>query len=206
MKKVIEKQQELINELKHQITSLSLMSKIELGDDVIDYIVKTEYEIDSLNSQNYIPFISEVEEFNEAMGKPNSYTPNIPGEDWQWKFVYDFILEELNEYKEACEKGDLIGVADALGDIMYVLCNGIMLHGMKDKIEDVYQEIQRSNMSKLCETEEIAKQTIIDREKTLGVPCHYEKINNHYVVYRTADRKVQKSINYSKPDLKQFFK
>ena len=49
----------------------------------------------------YVPFVSEVETFNTTMGKPNFYTPNIPEEDWQWEFVYNFIMEELNEYKEA---------------------------------------------------------------------------------------------------------
>ena len=48
----------------------------------------------------YIPFISEVEIFNKTMGKPNTYIPNIPDEQWQWEFVYNFILEELEEYKE----------------------------------------------------------------------------------------------------------
>jgi NTP pyrophosphatase (non-canonical NTP hydrolase) len=155
---------------------------------------------------NYIPFISEVEIFNETMGKPNVYTPNIPEEQWQWEFVYNFILEELNEYKEACEQKDIAGVADALGDIMYVLCNGIILHGMKDKFTDVYNEIQASNMSKVCTTEEIAKQTVEEREKTLGFPCHYEKIKENWIVYRSSDMKVQKSLSYFKPNLKQFFK
>ena len=50
-----------------------------------------------------VPFISEVEEFNATMGKPNNYEPIIPAEK-EWMFVYDFILEELEEYKEACEK------------------------------------------------------------------------------------------------------
>ena len=61
---------------------------------------------------DYVPFVSEVEEFNEAFNKPNKYTPNVPEKE-QWMFVYNFILEELNEYKEACEKGDVVEVLDA---------------------------------------------------------------------------------------------
>lgn len=152
-----------------------------------------------------VPFVDEVEIFNKAMNKPNYYEPNIPTEKWQWEFVYNFILEELNEYKEACENNNIVGVADALGDIMYVLCNGIMLHGMKDKIQDIYQEIQASNMSKLCLTEEIAIDTVLDRERVLGEPCHYEPVDDHWVVYRSKDRKVQKSTTYFKPNLEQFF-
>jgi predicted HAD superfamily Cof-like phosphohydrolase len=152
-----------------------------------------------------VPFVSEVEEFNAAMGKPNTYIPNIPEERWQWEFVYNFIHEELDEYKEACENNDIIGVADALGDIMYVLCNGIMLHGMKDKIQDIYQEIQASNMSKTCKTKDEAIATVYEREQVLGERCHYEQINDHWVVYRISDKKVQKSLSYFKPNLKQFF-
>ena len=66
-----------------------------------------------------VPFVDEVQEFNDTFGKPNNYKPVI-GEKKQWQFVYDFILEELEEYKEACEKGDIIGILDALCDITYV--------------------------------------------------------------------------------------
>ena len=52
---------------------------------------------------NEVPFVSEVEEFNETFGKPNNYEPTIP-EKKEWQFVYDFILEELEEYREACER------------------------------------------------------------------------------------------------------
>lgn len=151
-----------------------------------------------------VPFVDEVEHFNNVMGKPNNYTPLIP-EEKEWKFVYDFILEELNEYKEACENKDIVSVADALGDIMYVLCNGIMLHGIKDKITQVYQEIQSSNMSKVCKTEKEAIETALYRSKELGVETYYEKTNNYWVVYRKSDKKVLKSLSYFPPNLEQFF-
>ena len=152
-----------------------------------------------------VPFVDEVQEFNEMMGKPNNYTPTIPKE-WEWKFVYDFIMEELEEYKEACEKGDIVGILDALCDITYVsLGNGTLLHGLKGKIWKAYQEVQASNMSKSCETESEAKATVARRSEEKGHPCHYEKIGDRYVVYRSSDRKVMKSINYFAPNLKQFF-
>jgi hypothetical protein len=87
---------------------------------------------------NNVPFVDEVELFNATFGKPNNYTPVIP-ERKEWEFVYNFILEELQEYKEACEKGDIVEVLDALCDITYVsLGNGVMLHGLKDKFNDAY--------------------------------------------------------------------
>ena len=135
-------------------------------------------------SKNNVPFINEVEEFNSTMGKPNNYEPTIP-EKKEWQFVYDFILEELEEYKEACEKGDIVEVLDALCDITYVsLGNGAMLHGLKDKE---------------------AQETVEVRSKEQGEACHYEKVGKYYIVYRTRDKKVMKNVNYFRPNLKQFF-
>jgi hypothetical protein len=149
--------------------------------------------------------VDEVELFNATFGKPNNYTPVIP-ERKEWEFVYNFILEELQEYKEACEKGDIVEVLDALCDITYVsLGNGVMLHGLKDKFNDAYAEVQASNMSKACQTEEEAVETVKVRSEQQGEDCHYEKVGDFYIVYRTRDRKVMKSVNYFKPDLKKFF-
>ncbi len=154
---------------------------------------------------NNVPFVDEVELFNTTFGKPNNYTPVIP-ERKEWEFVYNFILEELQEYKEACEKGDIVEVLDALCDITYVsLGNGVMLHGLKDKFNDAYAEVQASNMSKACQTEEEAVETVKVRSEQQGEDCHYEKVGDFYIVYRTRDRKVMKSVNYFKPDLKKFF-
>ena len=151
-----------------------------------------------------VAFIDEVETFNATMGKPNNYTPNIPDEK-EWMFVYNFILEELEEYKEACQQGDIVGVLDALCDITYVsLGNGTMLHGLKGQIKDAYAEVQASNMSKACKTEEEARETVHIRTIEQGMECHYEKQGDYWVVYRTHDRKVMKSINYFRPNLKQF--
>jgi hypothetical protein len=154
---------------------------------------------------NEVPFVSEVETFNATFGKPNNYEPTIP-EKKEWQFVYDFILEELEEYRQACEEGNIVEVLDALCDITYVsLGNGTMLHGLKDKIWPAYQEVQASNMSKSCSTEEEAMETVTIRSKEQDELCHYEKVAERFVVYRTRDRKVMKSINYFRPDLKQFF-
>ena len=153
-----------------------------------------------------VPFVDEVEIFNATFGKPNNYEPTIP-EKKEWQFVYDFIQEELEEYREACERGDIVEVLDALCDIAYVsIGNGTMLHGLKDKIWPAYQEVQASNMSKACKTEEEAIQTVSQRSKEQGEACHFEKVaEGRYIVYRSRDRKVMKSINYFSPDLSKFF-
>jgi predicted HAD superfamily Cof-like phosphohydrolase len=152
-----------------------------------------------------VTFVDEVEEFNATFGKPNNYEPTIP-EEKEWKFVYDFILEELEEYKKACEEGNIIEVLDALCDIAYVsIGNGTMLHGLKDKILPAYEEVQASNMSKSCATQEEAVRTAEKRAIEQKEPCHWEKIGERFVVYRTRDRKVMKSLNYFRPDLSKFF-
>ena len=205
MTKLEEKQEELIELLKFQAIDLSMMSKIEFGDDVIEKWNRLSKEINDLK-QTYVPFVSEVEEFNALMGKPNNYTPNIP-EEKEWMFVYNFILEELEEYKHACETGDIVEVLDALCDITYVsLGNGSCLHGLKDKIWPAYQEVQASNLSKACTSEEDAQATVKARSEQQGEACHYEKVGSHYIVYRTRDFKVMKNINYFRPDLTQFLK
>jgi len=177
----------------------------EEGDDLI---IKPNLKSNEKLGSKYwnVPFVNEVETFNETFGKPNNYKPTI-GEKKEWQFVYDFILEELEEYKEACEKGDIVGILDALCDITYVsLGNGTMLHGLKGHIWEAYQEVQASNMSKSCATIEEAEETVKVRSEEKGHDCHWEKIGNRYVVYRSSDRKVMKSINYFAPDLNQFLK
>ena len=167
--------------------------------------VDTEnYKLNSV--ENSVPFVDQVEEFNKTFNKPNNYEPTIP-EEKEWKFVYNFVLEELEEYREACERGDIVEILDALCDIAYVsIGNGTMLHGLKNKIWPAYQEVQASNMSKACKTEKEAIQTVSQRSKEQGEACHFEKIEEgRYIVYRTSDRKVMKSINYFPPDLEQFF-
>jgi hypothetical protein len=81
-----------------------------------------------------------------------------------------------------------------------------MLHGLKGKIWKAYQEVQASNMSKACKTEEEAIQTVSQRSKEQNEACHFERVaESRYIVYRSRDKKVMKSIKYFRPNLKQFF-
>lgn len=89
---------------------------------------------------------------------------------------FDLMDEENREYFEAAQRGDLIEVADALGDMLYILCGTILEHGLQHKIEEVFNEIQKSNMSKLGAN---------------GKP-----------IYR-KDGKVMKGPNYFKPDIER---
>ena len=181
----------------------------QTGDKNPHYKELTGEELEEMMNETDAPpgvqFVNEVEIFNATFGKPNNYVPTIP-EKKETDFVYDFCIEEITEYQEACQNGDIVEILDAICDIAYVtLGNATMLHGLKDKIWPAYKEVQASNMSKSCKTEEEAAQTVTQRAKEQGEECHSEKVGDYYVVYRTRDRKVMKSINYFRPDLKQFF-
>lgn len=200
-----QKQEELIQLLFGQMIDLSMMSKIELGDDVILKYRELTDEIEHLK-QSYVPFVSEVEEFNAVMGKSwqNRQTPTINLEDAQ--FVINFIQEELDELKHAVEENNIVEILDAILDITYVgLGNGTLVFGLKDKILPAYAEVQASNLSKICKTEEEAIETVKVRSEQQGQPCNFVKTDGGYVVFRSSDMKVMKSINYFKPNLAKFF-
>jgi NTP pyrophosphatase (non-canonical NTP hydrolase) len=174
-----------------------------------DPTVWTEELADNIVSKferQYVPFVTEVEEFNTVMGKDwqNRSVPTIDKKDAE--FVINFIQEELDELREAVEQENIQEILDAILDITYVgLGNGAMVFGLKDKIWEAYQEVQASNLSKICTTLEEAEETVKVRSEQQGEPCHYEEVGSNYVVYRTSDKKVMKSINYFRPDLSKFF-
>ena len=93
--------------------------------------------------------ISAVEIFHEAFGIKNNYEPTIDLSEKDIELRYNLMNEENSEYLEAAKNGDIVEVADALGDQLYILCGTILKHGLQHKIAEVFTEIQRSNMSKL---------------------------------------------------------
>ncbi|MBK8500305.1 MAG: nucleoside triphosphate pyrophosphohydrolase family protein [Flavobacteriales bacterium] len=90
-----------------------------------------------------------VRAFHDAFGIANADAPNGAIGDRDALLRYKLIREENEEYLDAAMKGDLVEVADALGDILYILCGTLLKHGLEHKIDEVFREIQRSNMSKL---------------------------------------------------------
>ena len=152
-----------------------------------------------------VPFVDEVEIFNHSFRKPNYYRAIIP-EERITDFVINFIKEETEELAEAVQEKDIVSVLDAICDLLYVAVgNATMAFGLKDKLLPAYAEVQASNMSKVCTSVEEAEETVRVRAEQQGEPCHFEKVGEYYIVYRTRDKKVMKSINYFSPNLKQFF-
>lgn len=90
-----------------------------------------------------------VQKFHQAFGLDFASEPTIkiPNEIVELRF--HLMAEENQEYLEAAQAGDLVEVADALGDMLYILCGTMITHGMQHKIDAVFEAIQESNMSKL---------------------------------------------------------
>ena len=93
--------------------------------------------------------IGAVEKFHDAFGIDNNYEPSANISEADYTLRHKLMTEENEEYLEAAKNGDLVEIADALGDQLYILCGTILKHGMQHKIAEVFEEIQRSNMSKL---------------------------------------------------------
>ena len=123
--------------------------------------------------------INAVKEFHTAFRIGHSETPIASLGEAKNILRYNLMKEENEEYLEAVQNNDLVEIADALGDMMYILCGTIIEHGLQHKIEAVFDEIQRSNMSKLGED---------------GNPIYRE------------DGKVMKGPNYFKPNFSEILK
>jgi predicted HAD superfamily Cof-like phosphohydrolase len=119
--------------------------------------------------------LKSVADFHEVFKIGNADKMTLLDEK-NYQLRYDLLKEENEEYLEASKKGDMVEIADAIGDMLYILCGTILKHGLEHKIEEVFDEIHRSNMSKLDEN---------------GKPIYRE------------DGKVLKSKLYFRPDIKK---
>ncbi|HEX8516939.1 MAG TPA: nucleoside triphosphate pyrophosphohydrolase family protein [Bacteroidia bacterium] len=129
-----------------------------------------------MDNNTLIHKIRHVEKFHDVFKIGNRYEPTAIVPENEYMLRYNLIKEENEEYLEACKNGDLVEIADALGDQLYILFGTILRHGLQHKIEEVFDEIQRSNMSKLDEN---------------GQPIFRE------------DGKILKSNLYFKPNIKE---
>lgn len=123
--------------------------------------------------------LNSVKEFHKAFRIGFSENPKADLGEIKNILRYNLMKEENEEYLEAVQNNDIVEIADALGDMLYILCGTIIEHGLQHKIEEVFDEIQRSNMSKLGED---------------GNPIYRE------------DGKVMKGPNYFKPDFAEILK
>jgi predicted HAD superfamily Cof-like phosphohydrolase len=122
--------------------------------------------------------INAVKEFHTAFGLGIHTVPTADLGAQKKLLRYNLMKEENEEYWEAVQNNDIIEIADALGDMLYILCGTILEHGLQHKIEAIFDEIQQSNMSKLGED---------------GQPIYRE------------DGKVMKGPHYFKPNFEKLF-
>jgi predicted HAD superfamily Cof-like phosphohydrolase len=143
--------------------------------------------------------LNQVAEFHRTFHAPILDTPQIPT-DARCQLRVSLLAEELDELRDAIADKDIVAVADALCDLQYVLSGAVLEFGLGTKFKALFDEVQRSNMSKACLTVADAEATIAQYQAK-GVPCHYVESEGKYLVYRDADHKTLKSINYSPADL-----
>jgi len=117
-------------------------------------------------------------QFNRVMELPTGKFPQLI-ETKRWELQRDMLIEEVEEYDEACRDKDLVKIADALGDIIYVALGAVAEHGIQGCIEEILDEIQRSNMS---------------------------KVQPNGTVLKAKNGKVMKPSNYFKPDIARIIK
>ncbi|MEQ9415084.1 MAG: nucleoside triphosphate pyrophosphohydrolase family protein [Cyclobacteriaceae bacterium] len=143
-----------------------------------------------------------VADFHRTFKHPILNSPAIPDET-RCRLRVALIAEELKELEVAILEKDIVEVADALCDIQYVLSGAILEFGLGDKFKALFEEVQRSNMSKACENEEEARATVAHYLQKDGTECYYKEIEGKWLVYRKADHKTIKSVNYSPADLQK---
>lgn len=147
--------------------------------------------------------LNQVAEFHKTFNHPIVDSPQMPPEN-RSKLRVSLIAEELKELEEAIQQNDLVEVADALCDIQYVLSGAILEFGMGEKFKTLFEEVQRSNMSKACVSAEEAQATVDHYKKEKDTDAYFEERDGKFLVYRKGDNKTLKSINYSPADLKKY--
>ncbi len=149
--------------------------------------------------------LNDVAEFHRTFHLPVLESPAIPPED-RCALRINLLQEELDELKEAIRVKDITAVADALSDLQYVLSGAVLEFGLGDKFKALFEEVQRSNMSKVCEDVITAEETIAFYRDKDGTQGFIHESHNGFLVYRTSDRKVLKSVRYSPADLERILR
>ncbi len=141
-----------------------------------------------------------VADFHRTFKHPILPSPAIPDEN-RCRLRVALLSEELKELEVAIVEKDIVEIADALCDIQYVLAGAILEFGLGEKFAALFAEVQRSNMSKACNSEAEAIETIEHYRKKDGTECYFQREGEKWLVYRKSDNKTIKSINYSPADL-----
>lgn len=148
-------------------------------------------QIDSLN---------QVAQFHNTFDAPILAQPTIPSSN-RCDLRISLLAEELDELRQAINDNDIIEIADALCDLQYVLSGAVLEFGLGEKFVDLFDEVQRSNMSKACNSIAEAEATVKHYFENDGTIAEIKEKADKFLVYRVSDNKVLKSINYSPANL-----
>lgn len=143
--------------------------------------------------------LNQVAEFHKTFNAPILDKPQIPSKE-RCDLRVNLLQEELNELQQAISENNLVEVADALCDLQYVLSGAVLEFGMGDKFVELFNEVQRSNMSKACDNQQQADETI-EHYRNKGEEAYSEPSGNKINVHRKSDNKVLKNKYYSPADL-----
>lgn len=149
--------------------------------------------------------LNQVALFHDTFGAPILPVPTIPNKE-RCNLRVRLLAEELDELKEAIQANDLVEIADALCDLQYVLSGAVLEFGLGEKFVDLFNEVQRSNMSKACKSLEEAEYTVKFYQDKDGTEAEIKEESGIWKVFRKSDNKVLKSINYSPADLVSILK
>ncbi len=149
--------------------------------------------------------LNQVAEFHRTFQHPVAHEPAIPDES-RCKLRVALLEEELAELKKAITDQDITEVADALCDLQYVLSGAVLEFGLGEKFRALFDEVQRSNMSKRCSTLEEAEATVAYYRVERGFESEIEQHGDYYLVFRKSDHKILKSVRYSPADLEGILK
>ena len=144
--------------------------------------------------------LNDVALFHHTFNMPVLDSPAIPDEG-RCALRVNLLQEELDELRDAIQERDITAVADALADLQYVLSGAILEFGLASKFKDLFEEVQRSNMSKVCPDYGTAEATVEYYAAKDGTKGFIRESEIGYLVYRESDNKVLKSLKYSPADL-----
>lgn len=141
----------------------------------------------------------QVEEFNLTFKQVLSNKATLLNDD-ESKLCISLLQEELNEYMQAVKDSDIVEIADALIDLDYVLKGVMLKHGLGGAYGSLFDEVHASNMSKVCDNIHEANRTI-NHYNSIGIKAHVVAYLSKYLIIRTSDGKILKSVDYLKANL-----
>lgn len=179
------------------------ISKKILPDETGEFILKHKMGdiVDAVIAVLPKSHVLQVKEFHEVFGHPINNKPHMY--ETQMLKRLGYIQEELKELEDAIKKGDVVELADVFVDLLYFINGGVVEAGMWQIINELFDEVHRSNMSKVCVTREDAQNTVKHwQDKGQGTCTIYPCSIGGFTVKRDSDGKTMKSISYSEADLK----